>query len=152
MGPLNWVGAALILIGLILFFTDVDVDLDIPGLDVPGIGGGICVVLGTFLLFDDLRVGAGVLIVTFLVVTARIVVRYRVINRHIGYPTEMQTLVGQTGYTTTALEPRGTVQVASELWSAVSDSGQSIEDGEQVMVVDVDGLTLKVFKTTETSG
>ena len=151
MGPLNWVGAALILIGLVLFFSDFDIDLDVPGLDVPGIGGGICVVLGTFLLFDDLRVGAGVLVVTSLFVTARIVVRHRMIDRQGGYPTEMQTLVGQTGYTTTALEPRGTVQVASEMWSAVSDSGQSIEEGAEVMVVDVDGLTLKVFKTTETS-
>ena len=43
------------------------------------------------------------------------------------------------------------MQVASELWSAVSDSGQSIEDGAEIMVVDVDGLTLKVFKTDEAS-
>ncbi len=151
MSPLNWVGAALILLGIVLFFSDVDVDFDIPGVDVPGIGGGICVVLGTFLLFDDVRIRAGVLAAATLLVTARIVVRYRLINRFTSYPTQIQTLLGQTGYTTTVLEPRGSVQMASELWSAVSDSGESIEEGVEVMVVDVDGLTLKVLRTDELS-
>ena len=150
MSPLNGAGAALLLLGIVLFFSEFDIDVDIPGVDVPGIGGGICVVLGTFLLFDDLRIGAGVLIAASLLVTARIVVRYRV-TRFADYPTGIQALVGQTGYTSTALEPRGTVQVASELWSAVSDSGQPIAEGVEVMVVDMDGLTLKVFEVDEAS-
>ena len=148
MSPLNWAGAALLLLGIVLFFSEFDIDVDIPGVDVPGIGGGICVVLGTFLLFDDLRIGAGVLIAASLFVTARIVVRYRA-TRFADYPTGVQALVGQTGYTSTALEPRGTVQVASELWSAVSDSGRHIGEGVEVMVVDMDGLTLKVFEVDE---
>ena len=148
MSPLNGVGAALLLLGIVLFFADIDLDVDIPGLDVSGLGGGICVIAGTFLLFDDIRIGAGVLIAVSLLVTARIVVRYRV-TRFADYPTGVQSLVGQTGYTSTALEPRGTVQVASELWSAVSDSGRHIGEDVEVMVVDMDGLTLKVFEVDE---
>jgi membrane protein implicated in regulation of membrane protease activity len=45
-----------------------------------------------------------------------------------------------------ALEPKGTVQVASELWTAESDSGETIEAGESVVIAEVDGITLKVFK------
>ena len=54
------------------------------------------------------------------------------------------------GYTTTALEPRGRVKVDGELWSAVSDSGEPIGEGVEVIVADVDGLTLKVFEVSET--
>jgi len=56
------------------------------------------------------------------------------------------TLVGQTGTTTTPLDPHGTVQIASERWNAVSDSGEPIPQDEEVIVADIEGLTLKVFK------
>ena len=59
-------------------------------------------------------------------------------------------MVGQLGLATTALDPSGTVRVASEQWSAVSDSGEEIGEGEEVMVVEADGLTLKVFRAPET--
>ena len=57
-------------------------------------------------------------------------------------------MVGDTGFAKTALEPRGTVQVANEVWSAVSDSGATIAAGEEVIVSEVEGLTLKVISTT----
>ena len=146
MTALQWVGAGLLVLGLVLYFTDLDLDFDIPGVDFPGIAGGICIVAGTFLLFDDVRIGAGVLVAASLFVMARIAVKYR-ITRFAKYRTQTERLVGQSGYSTTALDPRGSVQVASELWSAVSDSGEPIEKGAEVTVVDVDGLALKVFKT-----
>jgi membrane-bound serine protease (ClpP class) len=58
-------------------------------------------------------------------------------------------LVGQVGLVTTALDPSGTVRVDSERWSAVSDSGEPIPEGEEVIVTDIEGLTLKVFKAPE---
>ena len=45
-----------------------------------------------------------------------------------------------------ALEPKGTVQVASELWTAESDSGEAIESGASIVVAEVDGVTLKVIR------
>ena len=152
MTPVQWTGAGLIVLGIFLYFADIDLDLDlgIPGLDAPGITAGVCVIIGTFLLFDDLRLGAGVAVAVSLLVTARMLVRYRV-TRVTQYRSPTETLVGQTGYTTTALEPRGSVRVASEQWSAVSDSGRTIEAGVEVIVADVDGLTLKVFEASETN-
>ena len=141
MTTLQWVGVGLWVLGIVLYF-------DIPGVDFPGIAGGICIVVGTFLFFDDVRVGAGVLVVASLFVAARIAVKYR-ITRFARYRTQTERLLGQTGYTTTTLDPRGSVQVASELWSAVSDSGEPIEKGAEVTVVDVEGVTLKVFETGE---
>jgi membrane-bound serine protease (ClpP class) len=64
--------------------------------------------------------------------------------------TTAPTLVGQLGLSTTALDPGGTVRVASEQWTAVSDSGEEIGEGEEVMVVEADGLTLKVFRAPAT--
>ena len=151
MTPLQWVGAGLLVLGLVLYFVDLDLDFDIPGVDFPGIAGGICVVAGTFLLFDDVRIGAGVLVAASFFVAARLAVRYR-ITRFARYRTQTERLLGETGYSMTALEPRGSVQVASELWSAVSDSGEPIEKGAEVTVVDVEGLTLKVFKTGDAGG
>jgi membrane-bound ClpP family serine protease len=43
------------------------------------------------------------------------------------------------------LEPEGTVQVKSELWSAVAEEGP-ISKGEQVRVVGTKGVRLKVIK------
>ena len=158
--PLNWVGAALLALGLILFFAE----LQAPGLGVFGISGGVSFVLGAFLLFGDTNppgveapsvevsiwaiAGASILLAVSLVVLVRLAVE----SRRAHHPTQMQTLVGQAGYASTALEPRGTVQVASELWSAVSDSGQSIEEGAEVIIVDMDGLTLKVSETDRPAG
>ena len=55
-------------------------------------------------------------------------------------------MVGQVGTVRADLDPMGTVQVANELWTAESDSGEPIPSGERVMVTEVDGLTLKVFR------
>ena len=140
------VGLGLIALGLALYFVDLDFDLDTPFGDVPGIAGGICVVVGAFLLFDDWRIGAGVLVAASLLVAARVAVKSRVAH----YPTQMQQLVDQTGYTTTALQPRGSVQVPSGMWSAVSYSGELIEEGAEVIVMEIDGLTLKVIKADTT--
>ena len=38
------------------------------------------------------------------------------------------------------------------MWSAVSDNGEPIPEGEEVVVAEVEGLTLKVFKASEVKG
>ena len=64
-------------------------------------------------------------------------------------PTTQQSLVGMTGVAASDLAPSGMVHVNGEDWSAVSDTGETIEQGDRVVVIDVDGLTLKVFRATE---
>jgi membrane-bound ClpP family serine protease len=41
------------------------------------------------------------------------------------------------------------VFIGGEEWSAVSDTGDSIEEGAEVVVTEVEGLTLKVYKATD---
>ena len=152
--PVNWVGLVLLGVGLVLFFME----LQAPGWGGFGLAGGVSFIVGGFLLFGDssipglpapdVRVGYGVLGGTTLLMGislvglwyfARKAKRLRTVSRD-------SEIVGQSGVVRIALEPKGTVQVASELWTAESDSGETIESGESVVIAEVDGITLKVFK------
>ena len=64
-------------------------------------------------------------------------------------PTTRQSVVGMTGVASSDLDPSGMVHVNGEDWSAVSDTGETIEKGARILVMDVEGLTLKVFKAAE---
>ena len=64
-------------------------------------------------------------------------------------PTTQQSLIGMTGVAASELAPSGMVHVNGEDWSAVSDSGEPIEKGVRILVIDVEGLTIKVFKAAE---
>ena len=57
-------------------------------------------------------------------------------------------LVGQVGKATTDLDPRGTVRVASELWTAMAEE-PPIAAGEAVDVVAVAGIKLIVRRITK---
>lgn len=57
--------------------------------------------------------------------------------------TGIQALVGRIGVAVTNLNPGGQVRVDSEMWSATAEYG-SINAGEEVEVVDVEGVTLLV--------
>ena len=152
--PVNWVGLVLIGVGLVLFFME----LQAPGWGGFGVAGGVSFIVGGFLLFGDasipglpapdVRVGYGVLGVTALAMGVSVAGLWYFARKSrtlISLPRDAE-IVGQTGVVRTALEPKGTVQVASELWTAESDSGERIESGENVIVAEVDGITLKVFK------
>ncbi len=158
--PVNWVGAALLVIGIALFVAE----LQAPGIGVFGIGGGVCFILGAFLLFGDssppgigapdVKVSAWVIggVSVLLAASLVILVRLGVQFRRASYSTQTQRLVGRTGRATTPLEPQGSVQVESELWSAVSDSGEPIEEGVEVTVVGVEGVVLRVSEVSRPSG
>jgi|Deesub1362A_J573_1020465.scaffolds.fasta_scaffold01606_10 membrane-bound ClpP family serine protease len=57
-------------------------------------------------------------------------------------------LVGKVGRATTDLNPRGTVLVASELWTAIAEE-PPIAAGEAVEVVAVEGIKLIVRRITK---
>ncbi len=56
-----------------------------------------------------------------------------------------EELVGRTAEVRIALEPKGTVFIEGEQWTAVSESGQ-VKPGEEVIISKVDGLKLYVTK------
>ena len=66
-----------------------------------------------------------------------------VIEAHRQKPVQdLAALIGKTGQVRTALDPTGSVYIAGELWTA--RGRETIEVGENVRVINLDGLTLDV--------
>ncbi|MGH2543720.1 MAG: NfeD family protein, partial [Ardenticatenaceae bacterium] len=157
--PVNWIGVGLIGLAMVLFFFE----LQAPGLGVFVIGGAVSFLLGAFLLFGGISapplpdapsfrvnlwfiglVAAAMLGVVFFLLRA-----VREAKKAPEYHLGGGSLVGKVGVAVTPLNPRGTVQVAGEQWSAASDNGEGIEKGEEVIVLETEGLTLRVFRAHE---
>ena len=156
--PVNWVGVGLIVLSMTLFFAEAQA----PGIGVFGIGGVICFILGGFFLFGgfspppihtpSFRVSLWVLAVASAFVFGAITLTLRAMHQAKKarvYSGSATRLIGRQGVTTTLLDPHGTVRVSSELWSAVSDDGQTLPEDEEVVVLDVEGLTLRVFRASQ---
>ena len=56
-----------------------------------------------------------------------------------------EELIGKTAEVKVALEPKGTVFVEGERWTAISETGR-VEPEEEVIITKVDGLKLWVTK------
>ena len=153
--PVNWIGVALMGFAMLLFFGE----LQASGVGVLGIVGGVAFVIGGFLLFGDasapdlpapsIRVSLWVLGTVSVVLFAimAILIRFALAAKAVKpYLASYRRLIGRIGSATTVLNPQGAVQVGSEMWSAVSATGEEISEGERVIVLDVEGLTIQVDK------
>ena len=67
--------------------------------------------------------------------------RKRALSRKVVNPSE--AMVGKIGTTLSRLDPKGTVRINYEVWSAVSHGGV-IEEGARIEVLSVNGLVLTV--------
>ena len=56
-----------------------------------------------------------------------------------------EELIGKTAEVLTAMEPKGTVFIQGERWTAISEGGR-VEPGEEVTITKVDGLKMWVTK------
>ena len=56
-----------------------------------------------------------------------------------------EDLVGKTAEVKTVMDPKGTVFIQGERWTAISDTG-NIEPEEEVVITKVEGLKLRVSK------
>jgi len=144
--PINWVGAALLLLGVSLFVLEAK----FASHGILGIGGTVAMVLGAMLLVNGppemrihlmtaLSVSVPFALITMFLVT--LVIRARA-NKAVMGP---NTLVDQIAEARTALTPSGTVFLQGEYWNAESDV--PVEKGVQVRVVSVEGMKLHVKKT-----
>jgi membrane-bound serine protease (ClpP class) len=68
--------------------------------------------------------------------------------QRLGAKVAAETIVGKRGVVVTPIDPVGTVQVHSELWTAVAD--ESIGAGEEVEVVALEGLRARVTRVSST--
>jgi membrane-bound serine protease (ClpP class) len=150
--PTNWAGVILIIAALVMFVLDIKV----TGF-VLTLGGIVAFVLGTLLLFRPFTpqpviapevsvspwviAGTTGLMLVFFAVVMGAAIRIRRMPAAMG----MQTLVGAEGVATTDLNPIGSVQMKSELWTATAET-PPIEKGAKVKVVAVEGLRVRVVK------
>jgi membrane-bound serine protease (ClpP class) len=142
--PVNYAGALLILLALIMFIAEVK----IVSHGVLAIGGVIAMVLGSLLLFPSpepsLHVSWWVLLVTVLVTVLFFsVVVAKVIAAHRQRPiTGREGMLGTIGVAETDIAPEGKVLLRGEYWNAAS--AEPIGKGEKVEVIALEGLRLTV--------
>jgi membrane-bound serine protease (ClpP class) len=144
----NYAGILLMVLAFGLFIAEVFT----PTFGLLTAGGVISLILGSFILFSgtlfeiDPRLIAGVVVfftAIFLFIVGAIIRAHR---RRV--TTGQEGLVGQTAVAQTALDPKGTVFVEGERWNAIAESGR-IEAGEEVIVIKVEGLKLKVARKSK---
>jgi len=146
LGVLNayWAGVLLILLAFGLFV----VEFFTPAFGILTAGGLTSLVFGSLVLFSHtpamevnrgLIAGVTVVIAAFVIFVVGAVVR----GQRRRAATGAEALVGKVAVAKTPLDPKGTVLVDGEHWTAVIDSGK-VELGEEVTVTKVEGLKLLV--------
>ncbi len=150
--PVNYAGLLLILLAIVLFILEVK----ITSYGLLTIGGIIAMTLGSLMLIeqppDNFQPALSIslsLILTFVIITAAffIFAFSMVFKTHLKkVTTGTAGIIGEKGATQTKINPEGNVLIHGEIWKAISD--QKIKKGEKIHVVSVEGLMLKVEKTT----
>ncbi|MBS1859245.1 MAG: nodulation protein NfeD [Acidobacteria bacterium] len=142
--PINWLGAALLLLAFALFALEVK----IASHGILGIGGAVSMVLGSVLLVaspvPEMRVHwttAIALALPFSAITV-FLLTIAVRARHNKVETGVEGMIGLTGKAMTALEPAGKVFVHGEVWDAVAV--RPVAAGATVKVTAIDRLKLTV--------
>ncbi len=146
---INIFGAALIVIAMILLV----IDLKVQSHGALTLGGVIALALGSVFLFRPVEGQPGL---SFWVIGATtlgsalffsVALAYAMRAQKQPVVMEPKAVLGQHGQVRDPLDPLGTVQLRSELWSAQSETpGEIIESGTHVVVTGLEGLVLKVKK------
>ena len=146
--PINWLGAALIVLALILFVLEAI----FTSYGIFGIGGAVAMVLGAMMLVEgppEFRItlatalGVGLPFAAISVFLMTLVVR--------AHSNKVETggsgLIGEIGVTRTPLIPAGKVFVHGEYWDATSPV--PLPEGVRVRVTAIEGLHLRVESLPE---
>lgn len=143
--PVNVAGLLLIVFGIGLLLLE----LKVPSFGALGVGGAISLLVGSVMVTD---VVPGITVNLQLIVPAALGMaalflflgRLAFKVRRQAPVTGVAALVGQTGRARTPLSPHATGQIdlRGEIWNAVAKS--PVAPGEQVRVLEVNGLTVLV--------
>jgi membrane-bound serine protease (ClpP class) len=141
--PINWLGAALLVLALALFVAEAFVS----SYGVLAVGGVVAFVFGALLLVDGppaLRIGLGTALsvaLPFAAISAFLATLVVRAHREKS-PTGESGMIGKIAVARTTLDPEGKVFVHGEYWDA--SSPVTVPEGAQVRVIAVDGLRLRV--------
>lgn len=150
--PINWLGAALLLLAFTLFVLEAK----FTSHGILGIGGAVSMVLGAVLLVNgpipEMRVhwstaiGLALPFSAITVMLLSLVVR----ARHNKVVTGVEGMVGTVGSAITELAPEGKVFVRGEYWDAVAP--RPVAAGAQVRIKAIEKLKLTVEPVEDSSG
>ncbi|HWC97170.1 MAG TPA: nodulation protein NfeD [Candidatus Sulfopaludibacter sp.] len=150
--PINWLGAALLLLAFALFALEAKVAAH----GVLAVGGAVAMVLGAVMLVDsplpEMRIHWGTAIalaLPFSLITV-LLLSLAVRARRNKVETGKEGMVGEIGAAYSALTPSGKVFVHGEYWNAVSAA--PVAAGQRVRVTGIDGLTLTVEPAPDRTG
>ncbi|QGP90817.1 hypothetical protein MGLY_01280 [Neomoorella glycerini] len=116
-------------------------------------GGMVSFILGSLMLFGggspDLRLNIGLIAVTAVCMAAFIAFLLGAVIKARGRPvvTGRESLVGTIGKALTDLRPEGIILAEGERWHA--ESLEPVTAGQRVVILEVEGLKVKVKKADE---
>jgi membrane-bound serine protease (ClpP class) len=150
----NWFGALFLIIAFALFILDIKAPTH-GALTAAGVGSFI---VGALVLFNSpgvpqfqrvsvpLVISVGIIIGISFAIILGFALRAQKIPVRMG----PESLLGALGTARGRIDPTGQVQLQSELWSAeLAEGAESIQSGEKVVVVKVEGLKLKVRRRSD---
>ena len=150
--PINWLGAALLLLAFTLFVLEAK----FTSHGILGIGGAVAMVMGAIMLVNgpipEMRIhwstaiGLALPFSLITVLLLSLVVR----ARHNKVVTGAEGMLGTVGSTVTELAPEGKVFVRGEYWDAVA--ARPVASGARVRVTAIEKLKLTVEPVAEESG
>ncbi len=142
--PVNYAGLALIMVGIALMTAEAFA----PSFGALGFGGIVAFVFGAIMMFDSGIPGFGISI-TFVVSLAIVfallfiwIISYLLKLRKRGAVSGIDSIVGGVGVAMQGFTGEGMVWLEGEAWSA--RSSDTIEKGQLVVVLAMDGLILEV--------
>lgn len=149
--PVNYVGLALILVGLALITAEAFV----PSFGALGLGGIAAIIFGSIMMFDSGIPGFGIsvgFVVSMAVVVGGLLlwlVSYLVKARRQGAVSGRDRIIGATGIAMESFTDHGKVWLEGEAWSAVSR--KPVEKDQTVVIRNLNGLVLTVEPVSETA-
>ncbi len=147
----NMFGVLLIIIAVILFIAEALT----PTFGILTLGGSVCLIIGALILpkepllfnpewfrsFLLTVIGIAVASAVFFFFAIGAVLKVRKRKAKVG----AEELIGQVTRAETDIdEDGGTIKIRGEIWNARTDEGEKIKEGEKVVIVNREGLTLIV--------
>ena len=157
--PVNWAGVVFVLLAVVLVILETQVS----GFGILGVGSIISFVVGGLLLFSQFgdrsptlpEVSVSLWLIGGMAATLALAVHFIVRSIHSSRMATLESagpvLLGASGIVASDLAPRGLVRLGDETWTAVSQDGTVIPQGEPVKVIKVDGLILTVSPPDDTN-
>lgn len=150
--PINWLGAALLILAFALFALE----MKYTAHGILGLGGTVAMVLGAVMLISspwpEMRIHlatAVALAIPFSAITM-LLLSLAVRARRAKVETGQEGMLGETGSAITALSPEGKVFVRGEYWDAVADVPVPV--GGRVRVTAIHQLKLTVEPISQVNG